>query len=117
MPMNKKYMKCAPDLPLFEAAKLLLGVGRRNLIIIDATSRMLGTVSVSDILRSVVTTNSEWQFITVDKVMTKDFIFLREGFTKEEAKKIFLEKKLDYIPILGINNELMAVEFVYDYLL
>ena len=101
MAMNERYMKCSPELPLQEAAKLLLGVGRRNIIIVDNYSRMLGTVSVSDILRFVVTDDLDWRYVHVREVMTTDFISLPEGHSKEQAIKVFFEKKLDYLPVLG----------------
>ena len=49
-------------------------------------------------------------------IMTTKFIFLREGFSRSEAVKLFVENILDYIPILAEDDVVIGVEFVYDYL-
>jgi len=116
MAMDKKYMKCNQHLPLIEATKLLLGVGRRNLMVTDEKDRMLGTVSVSDILRFLIDSNSDWPLIPVKDIMETDYIFLRERYSKSDAVKLFIEKRLDYIPILGDDHKVVGIEFVQDYL-
>ena len=116
MAMEKKFMKCSPSLPVFEAARLLLGVGRRNLIIVDKDNRMLGTLSVSDILRYVITSGSDWKTALIEEIMKTDFFYLPENHSREDAVKLFVKYKIDYLPILNENNNLSGMRFVHDYL-
>jgi len=116
MAMEKKYMKCNHELPLLEAAKLLLGVGRRNLVVTDEKDRMLGTLSVSDILRLVVSHNYDWSVTLVGEVMMTEYIFLNAGHTKNDAIEKFKKYKIDYLPVLNKQNILVGIEFIHNYL-
>ena len=69
-------MKCHSELPLIEAAKLLVGVGKKNLIVVDNDNYVLGTISASDILR---------RFINSSKSIDIELVF---------SKILFCEKKV-----------------------
>ena len=113
MSIEKKYMKCFPDLPLIEAAKLLIGVGKRNLIIINDNNKMLGTISSSDILKYIIY-NNDYLESTVSEVMVKDFYFVREGASKEEMINIFKSKNVNYIPVLDDEHILKDIILVSE---
>lgn len=117
MVMERKYMKCPPNLPIIEAAKLMLGVGRRNLVIVNKDNKMLGTLSSSDILKYIISNKSDWLLTTVEEIMETNFIFLNENYSKSDAIRLFLESRIGYIPILNNNKILMDMKFIQDYLI
>ena len=114
MSIEKKYMKCLPDLPLIEAAKLLIGVGKRNLIIVNESNKMLGTISSSDILKYIIYNNKYFDN-TVSEVMVKDFIFIREDTSREEIINIFKSSNVNYIPVLDEHHILKDIILVTEY--
>jgi len=115
MSLEKKYMKCFHDLPLIEAAKLLIGVGKRNLIIINDTNKMLGTISSSDILKFIIS-NDNFQDYNVADVMVKDFIYVREGTSKEKMIQIFKSTNVNYLPVLDNQKMLKDIILVSELL-
>ena len=116
MVMDKKYMRCPPDLPLIEAAKLLVGVGRKNLIVVDQNDKVLGTLSASDILKHVINNQSSLNADLVGDVMIKNFIFLHENCSKKQIIDTFNEYSVFYIPILNEEGILKDMKFLTDIL-
>jgi predicted transcriptional regulator len=116
MSMNKKYMKCPPDLPLMEAAKLLIGVGKKNLVVVDSNNYVLGTISASDILKCIIIDPVSAKTNIVSDVMQTDFVYLNIGCSKEDIKKIFSTRYVFYIPILDNDRKLVDMVFLVDYI-
>ena len=116
MPMNKKYMRCSPDLSLLEAAILLVGVGRKNLIVVDQNDKVLGTLSSSDILKRVINNKSFLNSDVVEDVMSRNYIFLREDCSREEIIKTFSKHSVFFIPIINKDGILKDMKFLTDYL-
>lgn len=114
--MDKKYMKCPSELPLIEAAKLLVGVGKKNLIVVDNDNYVLGTISASDILRRFVDSSKSIDLDVVSDVMETNYIFLYEGCTREEIIRIFKIHFVFYIPIIDKKRKLKDMVFLTDYL-
>ena len=114
--MDKKYMKCHSGLPLIEAAKLLVGVGKKNLIVVDNDNYVLGTISASDILRRFINSSKSIDMDVVSDIMETNYIFLYEGSTREEIIKIFKMHSVFYIPIIDEKHRLKDMVFLTDYL-
>ena len=116
MSMKYKYMKCPPDLPIMEAAKLVIGVGRRNLIIVNKKNKMIGTLSSSDILNYIIYNESLYHEKVVKDIMVDVFVFIYEGANKKDVVDLFKRKNISYIPVLDHNFVVKDVLFVTDFL-
>ena len=116
MVMKNKYMKCSPDLPLIEAAKLLISVGKKNLIVVNEKNKMIGTLSSSDILNYIVNNENLHHEKVVKDVMIDVFVFIYEGANKKDIVDLFKRKNISYIPVLDHNCIVKDVLFVTDFL-
>ena len=116
MSMDKKFMKCSANLPLNEAAKLLIGVGKRNLIVVDHSNLVLGTISASDILKRILNNSGNILMDVVGDVMEKKYIFLYKGCNKDEIINKFKLHNIFYLPIVDEKYKLIDMVFLTDFL-
>jgi len=94
------------------ALEILSKTGFKSLIIAD-DEKLSGTLSDGDLrkalLKGVAVTDS------ISNIYNKKpFSFLKDKFTLEEAKKVFLEQHFDLIPIVNTSNKLIDVLFWKD---
>ena len=90
------------------ALKQINKTGEKCLIIIDGDNRLLGTLSDGDlrraILRGIDTSN------IIDDFYQKKPILLTKGkYNNKQVKKIFLDTKIDLIPVINDNNEVIDI--------
>ena len=83
--------------------------GKRTLIVIDKNNKLLGTLSDGDIRKSILKVfdlNTK-----IKNLYQKNPLYLIENsYTKEEAKKIFISKKITLIPL--INSKKALISFI-----
>jgi len=83
--------------------------GKRTLIVVDKKNKLLGTLSDGDIRKSILKVfnlNSK-----IKNLYQKNpFCLVENSYTKEEAKKLFISKKITLIPL--INNKKILTSFI-----
>ncbi len=95
------------DTTLKEAMQKLNDTAEQILFVTDEDDKLLGTVTDGDIRRGLI---SGFKFSDkVEKVMFKQFtsFFRDEPSKKEKAQKIMLREKIEQIPILDKNRQII----------
>ncbi len=110
---NFKKLLIDPEITVNKAIKQMDEVGKKILFVIDGYKRLLGTVSDGDIRRWILKKKDLNEKIT--KVMNRFPKYLNEGFTPEEAKEIMVNKKIESLPVLDGNRQIVAVTNWVDY--
>jgi len=98
----------SPDITIKQALKALIKVGGKCLVVADKNRSLLGTLSDGD-LRKVILKGVSLDTSIEGFYQTKP-VFLVEGvYNLVEAKKRFLEKKLDIIPVVNREDKVVDV--------
>ena len=110
--MKKIFIK--PNLKIKEAADILSKSGERCLVVVSKDKKLLGTLSSGDIRRNVIRgikiSNS------IKNIYNKKPIkFFNKNYSKQKAKKIFLQKNCDLIPIVFNDNIIKKVIFFQEF--
>lgn len=102
------------DTTLKESMQRLNETAEKILFVADENDKLLGTVTDGDIRRGLI---NGFKFSDkVEKVMFKQFtsFFCDEADKKEKAERIMLREKIEQIPILDKNNQIIDVIFWTD---
>ena len=90
------------------ALKLLSKTGEKCLIIVNKNNKLVGTLSDGDIRKAIISNKNLNS--TINKIYQKNPSFLIfNKYTNEEVKKIFLDKKLDLIPVVNSKKQVIEV--------
>lgn len=87
------------------ALKKLSICAERVLLVVGDENRLLGTLTDGDIRRHILSGRSLEDNIT--QVYNRKPIFIKHDFSVEKAKNIFLQQKVDLIPILDITHRVV----------
>ena len=92
---------------LIEALKKLNKTAEKTLIVVDDSGRLLGTVTDGDIRRHIIKTGSLDGF--VKDVYNKNPAVVQESevLNREKIKKVFLEKKIELLPVVDADNKVV----------
>jgi acetoin utilization protein AcuB len=99
----------SPDVSVAEATERMQRERVRRYPVIDKRGRLVGIVSLDDLLRSApsaVTSLNIWEIsyllsqVKVKDVMTKPVLTVTEDTPLEEAAKIMLERKIGGLPVM-----------------
>ncbi|GBD95710.1 D-glycero-alpha-D-manno-heptose 1-phosphate guanylyltransferase [bacterium BMS3Abin06] len=107
--MLQKDIFIAENESVKDVLKKLDRTAEKLLLVTDRKNRLLGTISDGDIRRYLLMGKSLEE--NIEDVYYKNPTFLRKGeFSMESAKKIFLKKKIDLIPVL--DEEDTVVDYI-----
>tara|TARA_B100000700_G_C15005099_1_gene838147 strand:+ start:450 stop:1502 length:1053 start_codon:yes stop_codon:yes gene_type:complete len=107
--LNKKLFTKDTE-SLKDILKKINQSGHKCLIVIDNKEKFLGTISDGDI-RKYILKNDNLN-IQIKKLYNKSSIkVLKSEMDETEIKKIFISKKIDLIPIVNNNNNVIDVIF------
>jgi acetoin utilization protein AcuB len=107
--MSRNPVTTAPSASVFDALLVMQGSKVRQLPVVDERGRLVGIVSLADLLRaspSPATTLSRWEQnfllkeMTVDSVMAREVITVTEDTAVEEAGRIMAEGKVSGLPVM-----------------
>jgi len=110
--MNKAKLRTlliSSDTTLKESMQRLNDTAEQILFVTDEDDKLLGTVTDGDIRRGLI---NGFKFSDqVEKVMFQQFVYFFQGEPgkKEKAHEIMLKKKIEQIPILGKNKQIIDV--------
>jgi acetoin utilization protein AcuB len=108
--MTRPVYSVTPDTPIQDALKLMRKERVSRLPVLNNQEKLIGIVSEDDVLHaspSDVTSLSVWEInyllskITVERVMSKDVITVREDTPLEEAARIMADHRVGGLPVLS----------------
>ncbi|MDD5492621.1 MAG: nucleotidyltransferase family protein [bacterium] len=102
-----KKMLIAPDIPIKKALKQMDEAAGKILFVVDDKDRLLGTITDGDIRRWIIKGKSLDE--AVDNVMNRSPLFLQYGYDTASAKKIMIGKKIETLPVLNDNKQIIRV--------
>lgn len=115
--MSSPCLTIGPETPVQEALAQMHKDKVRRYPVVDKRGRLLGVVSMSDLLNATpsdATLLSVWEVnyllskLTVEKVMTKDVITITEDTPIEEAARIMADHKIGGLPVVR-NEEVVGI--------
>lgn len=96
------------DTSIIEALKKIGKSAEKNLIVVDNNNNLLGILSDGDLRRAILKKKKLTN--KIDKIFNKKPLFFYEkNFNIEDAKKILIEKKIFFAPIVDIQNRVKDV--------
>ncbi|RUM49226.1 MAG: nucleotidyl transferase [Hydrogenothermus sp.] len=101
-----KNIFTSPEETIIQALKKLDETATKVLIVLDENQRLLGTLTDGDIRRYIIKYGKLEG--TVKDIYNKNPTFLEENFDIEKARRIFLEKKIQLIPIVNKNKKVVS---------
>lgn len=104
--MTKPFVK--ENISIKIALKKLSSIGSKCLIIINNKKRLLGTLSDGDLRRSII--NGKDLNSSIKQLYNSSPIYLnKKNYNISHVKKIFINKKIDIIPIVDENHNVVDV--------
>ena len=96
-----------------QAFKLMQQNRIKTLCVINSKREFLGTVSDGDI-RGGILKNQSLNFSINSIYNRKSFFLKKNNFSKKNAKKLFLERKYDFIPVINNLKKVVKIIFFKD---
>ncbi len=97
--MNRDVKTITPEKTIKEAARLMADFGIGSLIVVK-NKKLYGIITERDILTKVVAKGVNTA-TPVEKIMTKNVIFVSPDIEVEEAIKIMAENKIKKLPVVS----------------
>ncbi|MCS7484743.1 HPP family protein [Umezawaea endophytica] len=98
--MTQPAVTVTPDVPIREAAALLVSHGFTALPVVDAERRMVGIVTEADLLHSRYDTRPESPGAPVEQVMTTPAFGMGVGSSVELLARVMLDDRVRSLPII-----------------
>lgn len=96
-----------------QALQQMDAMGEKTLIAVDDQSRILGTITDGDIRRWILKGKSIADGLT--RVMNRHPITLREGFARDDAKRLILQHQVECLPIVDRAKRVIACLWWVDF--
>ncbi|UYQ92428.1 nucleotidyltransferase family protein [Chitinophaga horti] len=108
-----KTITISPETSLLASLVRMDDVSHKLLVIMDA-DRYIGLISIGDIQRAII---KNFPLDThVATVMRDNYIIADENTSTEEIKQKMISMRLEFMPVVGANQELKRVYFYEDLL-
>lgn len=112
MQIELKKMVIAPDIPLFDAMSVI-DKNTKGMVFVCKDGVLTGSLTDGDIRRHILKKGS--LDIAVDEVANHNFIFARVGQSYQELDEIFHKYRIDCIPIIDDQGQLVDIQFANAY--
>ncbi len=103
-----KKITIKSDSTIIQAMKVLEEAVVKCLLVIDNKNRLLGTLTDGD-LRRIILSGARFSENIKNAYQVNPIILKKDQFLIEEAKKLLLNKKLDLIPIVDLENKIIDI--------
>ena len=104
-----KDISVQPDITIRQAMKALDKTAEKCLLVVNENRKLLGTLTDGD-LRRIILAGVKFSENISSGYNKAPTVLIKEKYTKEEAKQLLRDLKLDLIPIVDENN--LVVEYV-----
>ncbi|MHB8155165.1 MAG: nucleotidyltransferase family protein [Candidatus Omnitrophota bacterium] len=94
-----------PGCTIKQALKQMDTMGEKTLIVVDEKNKILGTITDGDIRKRILKGKSLHESIA--HVMNCHPLFLKEGFDREDAKKILFQQQVESLPIIDSEKKVI----------
>ena len=101
-----KNLTIKNNISIKEAMKYLDKTAEKVLLVIDEESKLKGTLSDGDVRRAILSGKSLENSINDIYNSNPTYLYL-DDFSRDEAKKILLNKKIELIPLININKQVV----------
>ena len=103
-----KNLLIKPNLKIKNALKQMTETGEKCLVVVDRKNKLLGTLSDGDVRKAIL--NGKIHEDKINEYYQKRPTFLRkENYSLNQAKNIFLKKRIDVIPIVERSKKIVDV--------
>ena len=103
-----KNLLIRPNSKIKNALEQMSGTGEKCLVVVDKKNKLLGTISDGDIRKAILNGNIHKD--KINEYYHKRSTFLRkESYSLNQAKNIFLKKRIDVIPIVERSKKVIDV--------
>ncbi|MEI8201403.1 MAG: nucleotidyltransferase family protein [Bacteroidota bacterium] len=97
---------------LLDALKLMDSTGFRSLLVLNATNKFKGILSIGDIQRAIIKDN-KLETHVID-ILRKNPLIANNKTPFEEIKEIMIKFRMEFLPIINSDNEVETVYFWED---
>lgn len=101
-----------PEITIKQALKQIDETAEKILFVVNDDEKLLGTVTDGDIRRWILKDKSLGE--EINKVMNKTPIFLRKGYSIEEAKNLMVSNKIECIPVVDEYKRILSAIWWID---
>jgi len=116
--MKKKlWFEIPGEYSLNDGLKSLLVSGSRLIIVNSNSSSVLGILTEGDLLRAIYDNFQQTNFIKLEEIANKNFIYISHPTEFEKEIKKFISKSILYVPIINKNRKLIDVIDVNEWLI
>ena len=106
--INYKNLLIKPSATLKEALKQLSSTGEKCLVVVDKKNKLLGTLSDGDVRKAIL--KGKYHKDRISEFYQKNPTYLEQkNYTINQAKDIFIKKRIEVIPILKDKKTLVDV--------
>ena len=103
-----KNLLIKPNSKIKSALEQMSGTGEKCLVVVDKKNKLLGTISDGDIRKAIL--NGKINKDKINEYYQKRPTFLKkESYSLNQAKNIFLKKRIDVIPIVERSKKVIDV--------
>lgn len=95
-----------------DAMRRMDKVGKKILFVVDADNRILGVVTDGDIRRWILKEGSLSE--SISQTMNRDPIYITEGQSSREAKKLMASHEIECIPVVDKNRKIVSAIWWID---
>ena len=106
-----KKITIKPNITIRQAMKKMSQAGERCLLIIDKSHKLLGTLSDGDV-RKTILEGTEFGESIESIYCKKPTVLLKDEYSIEDARQLFIRKKFDLIPVVDKDRVLQDVLFM-----
>ncbi|MDD5005754.1 MAG: sugar phosphate nucleotidyltransferase [Candidatus Omnitrophica bacterium] len=103
----KKTLLITKNISVKEAMKRMGDVGEKVLFAVDSKNKLIGSLTDGDIRRWILAGGNLSGGIS--KIYNKNPILVSENYSVEEVKKLMLRNKIEWIPVVNKNKEVVDV--------
>lgn len=103
---NLKPFLIQEDISVKDAMKQMDRAGRKILFIVDAENRILGVVTDGDIRRWILKEESLDE--SISQTMNRNPIYITEGQSAQEAKKLMASRQIECIPVVDKDKKIIS---------
>jgi len=96
------------NLTIHQAMKKLNHSGEKCLVIVDKNNFLMGTLSDGDIRKAILSGHGMNNSIQ-DIYQSKPTVLIKNKYTIDEARKLFIDKRFDIIPVINRQNKLIEI--------
>ncbi len=115
--MNKPVVTVSPVTSIGSAHQIMIENGIRRLPVVE-NNRLVGWITIGDVREaspsdasslSIWEMNYLWGQLTVDEIMTRDVITIKEDDLLVEAARLMLENRISGLPVVNDKKQVTGI--------